>query len=553
MDKPKHKHLRSHRRTLYIVLFAVALVSLLTATVLSLLLLQRREDFRKASDYTFVKELLDQTEASDLYEILRPFVERERTVYEDEEAVREHLLTQLAPELITFSHADSHTADAPAYILYANGKETFLLTLSGKRTASGHPHWEVNSFSVSPQCALGNVVRVEVPHGALLTVNGIELAATQASRTDYHALTEFEKHLTDRIYCDSYAIGRFFLTPDITAVLDSYRLRAESVSGETLRFGYPSSYTSTVTLTVPYGAAITVNGIPVGTRYLTESGITYPHLTRFEAELPNLITAGVYQITDLFEEPTVVVTSGGVTLTADDNNAYRLPDNMTQSIVIAAPSYATVKINGVSLGASEISAENVEMPIGEGVTGFAMDRTRLTEYTVTGLLTAPVITATDANGFSLTPSPYYSANGRLLFACSPGGAVPSKEQLTLRTFARLYVHFIYSATNGQSANYRNCTDMTPSKSLAYSSLRTTFYTLYDAPVHRNLKYGTVEFLSYYPYSKSTMSAIVKIPFTSTLNGQALRHEVTMEILYIYSGAIRRIVNYKVLDTVTESE
>ena len=37
-----------------------------------------------------------------------------------------------------------------------------------------------------------------------------------------------------------------------------------------------------------------------------------------------------------------------------------------------------------------------------------------------------------------------------------------------------------------------------------------------------------------------------------LNGEKLSHTVTVEILYVYSGNIRRIVNYRVLEAVSES-
>ena len=533
-----------------IVLIAVAVFAILLSLIFTALLTRRVNDFKSASDYAFAEQVLSETTTEAFYNTLRPFVETHLTVYESGDTVKAALLRHIAAAHITFSRADTYTSEAPVYTVYLDSKEVFLLTLKGKKTLSGYPQWTVQGLEVSPRCELGNETSIEVPHGAMLTVNGHELLPIDAEKAPYQGLSEFEQSLSESIYCDRYTLGRLFLTPEISAVLNSYRLRAESVKDGTFRYGYPSSRTKSIAITVPYGAIITVNGVSVGTRYLVETGCAYPYLTRFESDIPNLITASVYQIPFLFEEPTVTVIRDGEVLTADSDYVYRLPAQDTKTAVIVAPSYATVRINGISLAQSEITKENLDLPIGEGVTGFAMDRPRMVEYTVSGLLTDPLITATDASGLSLTPSPYYSDDTRLLFACTPGGTVPDREQLTLRTFAKLYLQFVYSATNGQSTNYRNCTDMTPSSSLAYQTLRSTIYTLYDAPVHRNIKFGTIEYLGYYPYSKTSYSAILRVPFSSTLNGEKLNHVVTMEILYIYSGSIRRIVNYKVLETVT---
>ena len=483
-SSPSPTATRPRRRPLHrfsIILIVVAALAIVLSLTLIVLLHRRQNEFQNASDYAYTEQFLSETDAASFYEVLKPFIEEHLTVYEEAESVKASLLEQLSNGAITFSRSDTYTAERPVYTVYLNSKEAFILTLQKGSTLSGYPSWTVDSLTISPSCKLGNDICIEVPHGAIVTVNGRELLLIDAQKAPYHGLSEFEQVLSERIYCDRYTLGRFFLAPEVSAVLDSYRLRAENIEDSTLRFGYPSSHTKSITITVPYGAAVAVNGVSVGTRYLIETGCSYPYLTRFEREIPDLITASVYQIPFLFAEPTVTVTRDGEALTADSDYVYRLPAGETKTAVIAAPSYATVRINGVPLAASEISRERLDLPIGEGVTGFAMDRPYLVEYTVTGLLTDPLITATDASGFSLTPSPYYSDESRILFACTPGGAVPDREQLTLRTFARLYLQFIYSAKNGQSTNYRNCTDMTPSSSLAYKTLRSTFYTLYDAP------------------------------------------------------------------------
>ena len=269
-------------------------------------------------------------------------------------------------------------------------------------------------MTVSERNSLGTAVVLEVPHGAFATMNGIELDPASADPAPYHALSSFEASLAEQIYCDRYALGTFFLPPAPNVVLDGNRLRAETVVEGTLRYGYPTTATSMATITVPYGAVVTLNGIPLTDNHRVASGIPYPFLTRFEENIPGLTSSVVFQISGLFAEPEVVVTYNGSTLVPKEGTyTYYLPSDMTRDVVIAAPSYAIVKLNGSTLSGAEISAEGLQLPIMEGVSGYAKDRPYLTEYTVKGLLTEPTVSATDKNGRALAISSYHDRQSLL--------------------------------------------------------------------------------------------------------------------------------------------
>ena len=120
--------------------------------------------------------------------------------------------------------------------------------------------------------------------------------------------------------------------------------------------------------------------------------------------------------------------------------------------------------------------------------------------------------------------------------------MPDREKLTLRTFGREYVEYVYNGNNNLAANYKDITAMTPGSSSAYYALHALYKTLYNAPKYKNISVGTVEFIEYYPYTSTSMSVIMKVPFTATLDGVKYKFTVTMDVLYIYSGEIRRIVN-----------
>lgn len=518
---------------------------------LSLFAFLRYRSFLRASSYDFVREYLSEADEDLLFSAAEDYISQSITSYEDREAVFAAMKELLSSQNVTLARADAYTDQTPIYTLYVNGKDAFTLTLSRKGSFFGHPAWKVKELSVAEECHIGTSFVLEVPHGANAVVNGIELDPAMADPAPYHALSPFEPSLSSDIFSDRYSLGTFFLTPDVSVVFDGKRLRADTVEKGVLCYSYPASDVASATITVPYGSTVTVNGFTVGEEYCIATGVPYPFLSRFEETLSGLPTAVVYQISDLFESPEILVSYHDTPLVPKEGTyTYYLPETMTKRLVIAAPSYAVVKINGSTVSGAERTAEGLELPIMAGVSGYAKDRPYMNEYTIEGLLAEPTITAADPNGYPLPISAYYSTDDRIVITCTPSEDMPSKDQTTLTTFAKRYVKYVYSAYTGLETNYNSIISLTPGSSPAYKALQTTFYTLYNAPRHKNISYENVEYLAYYRYSSSSHSAILKIIFFTTYSGQRYYHELTLDVLYVYSGSSRRMINYTVLNTIS---
>jgi hypothetical protein len=273
--------------------------------------------------------------------------------------------------------------------------------------------------------------------------------------------------------------------------------------------------------------------------------VRYPFLTRFDEKKVS-ITSTVYRISGLFRDPDVRVVMNGAVLQQDGKGNYRLPDALSRSVTVTAPSYATVKVNGVSLGASEVIAYDIVPPIFDSVTGYDESRPTLVRYQASDLLTDPVLTAADAEGRALKVSPYDSAAGEIVFFFSETDPIPDKELRTVKTFAKLYILYEYGGPDNLTKHYNDVTSMTPGKSAAFQTLRTAYKTFAKAEAHKSIKVGTLSVVSYSPHSETVYSVIVKVPFSASLNGVAESREMTLEILYAYVGEIRRIINYRVL-------
>ena len=504
------------------------------------------------SAYEVAEKYVASVDREELLRLSREYLSGKLSPYEDGEAADASLEEFLKNGELTLSRAEDYSSSSPEFSLYVNGRYCFELTVKRKLLTFGGTKWKVKGISVPEDSDVASPLTLHVPKGATVTVNGEELERSDADPVRYYGLTELEESLSEEYYSESYFLGRFLAFPDVVVTLDGSRLTADTVENGTLRYPYPSSFVSGYTITVPYGSTVKVNGVTLDRSYLVDQGVTYPFLTRFEEDFTGLPTAMVYQLSSLFGEPDVVVTYGGSVLEDGGDMCYRLPEEMTETLTVLAPNYATVKLNGYTLSGGELTGSGIQLPIFEGVTSHAKTRPYLNEYTISGLLREGVLSAFDGNGKPLEISTYYSTPERIVFCCTRSSAMPDREKLTLRTFGREYVEYVYNGNNDLAANYKDITAMTPSASAAYYALHDLYKSLYNAPKYKSISVGNVEFIEYYPYTSTSMSVIMKVPFTATLNGVKYKFTVTMDVLYIYSGQIRRIVNYRILDTVSSA-
>ena len=512
---------------------------------------ERHERLLASSAYTFAEEYLSDMEVDRPVKVVWPYVTERLTAFEKEADVKAALARSLHPDRLTLSPDAAYTDEAPVFAVSADGKEVLTLTLERLETAyEKYPTYRVTAFTLSSQVNLGQEITLEVPGGASVTVNGVAVEGLTAERVPYRGLSPFEEAYAEDYVCERYLLGHLFLTPDVSVVLDTLRLHASDVEDSLIRYDYPLSLMSSVSLTVPKGSEVTVNDQTLTDHYLAESGVPYPFLTRFDENTAGLPTATVYRISGLFRAPEITVIWNGTALTDGGNGRYGLPDNLTQSITICAPEYAVVKLNGVSLGLSEEVGVRFELPILNGVTGYAEEnRPRMIRYTVTGLLATPTVTVTDKTGEPLPLCPYHTSEEELYYGIAEtDAAFPDKEMLTASTFAKNYIKYVYSGNYKLSTYYNNCVDMTPAKTLAYQKIKDLYKKVYHYPKHKSISFGTIEALHYYAYDNETYSVVLRVPFTAKLDGVTYSFEVDMEILYAYSGSIRRIINYEVLKT-----
>ena len=518
------------------------------ATLLFIIFLpSRNKELRLSSDYVYVTDFIKDENNTRLSALTLGFISENITEFEASEDVTSTLLKNISPKNLSIAKAESYSDDKPTYTIYSQGKVYFEIVLAENgKTVSGFDKWKIESLSIPKNSEIGAETTLEVPHGAKVLINGKELSSGYIleENSAYYALTEFESNLADTYKSDIYNLGVIFSHLEIEASLEENRLCVSEYSDNSIKVAYPFSMTSVYSFTVPGGAEVFVNGILVEKEYIIKSDFKYPFLSRFENNSANPPTALTYQVSGLFNEPTVTVSYRNEILKkAEQGNIYLLPESAFITYKIFVPEDSSVKINDIPLGASEITAKNVDFPIMDGLKNYVKDRPHLVEYTVSGLMNTPKVTATDKNGVALKADIYSSDNNFIYFSFPASSQVPENDLVTLKAFAKAYVKYMYSGTSGLSGNYTAVTDMTPGKSLAFTKLKNAYKSLYSSDVYKNIKFGEAEFSNYTAYTDNAFSCTVKLPFTATLNGENVERKITIDILYIFSGKIRRVINY----------
>ena len=157
----------------------------------------------------------------------------------------------------------------------------------------------------------------------------------------------------------------------------------------------------TLSLTVPAGAAVTVNSLPVDPRYAAEE-LDYEDITDLEKRFENVPTLVRYEIPGLYRNADVA--AEGQVLLSSDGEAYRFapPEGNSHSFRVLAPEDCSVTVNGALL-TREDSSDRIPMPVSVDVPEELQNflPTSLL-YAFDGLYSVPEITVTDPGGLPLT-------------------------------------------------------------------------------------------------------------------------------------------------------
>lgn len=508
------------------LLIAILVVILIAACVL--IHIVRVTDEYEKTDYESVIELAGNKK--ELIKIARGHADSSISDYESRQEV--------------FGYIENLIENATVTV---EGKSPYAILLNGEKAFDVfRPEEEDVGLTIS--CCLGTDTYAEFPKGTEVKLNGKSLKRPET--VPYVDLSEYELKYRDVYLSDRYHVGIMFNVPEWSAIFEGNDLEAPLLKDGVWYFSYPSSFTNDVTVCAPVGSEIIVNGMLVedaSTRSLTD----YPGISRFEEGTEGVPISFCQNIGRFFEEPLIeVLYHGGRLEQKDGEYTYLLPDTeYLEPIIVVAPSEYIVRVNGVTLSTDEMSETGIKSVLIDDIIAENYEitlRPEYTEYTVSGLFCMPEITCFDRDGEKIPQDADLGNASKTVFSLYSDEPMPDADAITVYSFAKSYVKYVFSASNGISQNLKTLCGYIPGNASAYGKLREMYSDLYNSPIYKNIACGEAEYTDYINYGEGIYGVTVSFPFTAKREGVTLDFNIKMEILYAFQGKIRRILNYNVL-------
>ncbi len=198
----------------------------------------------------------------------------------------------------------------PEVKAYLSGEELFIYRDEGK-----------DDFHAKYPSSWVNDYTVELPKGASLHINGVLATAVSANGKSEDTL--FQQGLEGMT--DIYVIEGLFKSPKIEASYNGIPLGEPKIDGTYYRYGYTKEMFLSLSVTVPEGATVTVNGVTLTETNSSSAPIPFSVWSSYPTvlsqymptnlknstgvQMPNFVT---YSVSELYSSPEVKVFLGSL-------------------------------------------------------------------------------------------------------------------------------------------------------------------------------------------------------------------------------------------------
>ncbi len=152
---------------------------------------------------------------------------------------------------------------------------------------------------------------VSVPEGAEVYVNDVRLTTEFISKkgADYPFLNPLELALENAPKSTEYTVSGLYNKPVFRVVYDGTELECTKDEKGKLLYAFVDAGVD-YTVSVPVDASVVVNGVDISGKaeYISQSGVGYPEVDAYAAELENPVQCVVYSLKGMFFSPRIKVT-----------------------------------------------------------------------------------------------------------------------------------------------------------------------------------------------------------------------------------------------------
>ena len=314
---------------------------------------------------------------------------------------------------------------------------------------------------------------------------------------------------------------------DVLRLVCSYDSASRTWNVESAALPELSAEARTLTVTVPEGTAVSVNGIALSKEYITDSNVPYDNITELESRFdfcPHRVT---YSVPGIYEAVSVdVEREGGVLVLSSDGTNWdcTVPDAAGYAFRLTAPQEASVTAGGVPLGEEQVVSHETlptHVDIPEELSG---SLPVYTVYAAGGLYSIPEFTATMPDGTVLQQTTDTDGN--------PSFELPGDEALYDECHERVeeYLREVAEYGAGHTA-YHNPNAYVVSGTSLSDYFRYAIDSLHWT-VGVSLEFGDVTSWGYVPLGESAFLCEAQANFTTKTNYQTKDITVNYELLWV---------------------
>ena len=363
-----------------------------------------------------IEKIIEKNDLSGWRQLLLTELPKTYPAYEDgARLAREVLADRLEVGEVTYLKYAATDRKNPVFLLLSDGIPMAEVTLRcDDERFFGVGEWDIAavSFRQSFFESLGvefRTVTVAAFEGSILSVNGCTIDRSSAEEGGrYPALLPCEEARSSEVPCDIYTLEGIYYEPEISATLNGSTLTVLTAADGTRYFSPGEGMTNSVSVTVPSGVTVSLNGVNTDKSWAQHSYTdgTLGALDEGGDGTPQLLE--VWRVDGLFFTPEITAQYSGkpLNLLSEDNGHYvfETPDECRFTLVVLAPRGAVVTVNGRTLdsasavpgGASLADLEGgMTLPGLYGVSGFEANSVvpAFDKYIVSGFLAHPTVTA----------------------------------------------------------------------------------------------------------------------------------------------------------------
>ena len=291
-----------------------------------------------------------------------------------------------------------------------------------------------------------------------------------------------------------------------------------------------SAAARTLSVTVPEGTALTLNGRVVDERYMTERKIPYPDMTDLELRFDSYPTMVRYEIGGIYEAVELTAQrDGGLTQLYADGSEWRftLPEGGQYSFLVEAPAEAVVTVNGTQLTDRELAATAgypTRLDLPEALQA-SLPFFRI--YSAGGLYTEPEISAVLPDGTVLIPET--GEGGLISFTSAPSGELQAAFHGRVEEFLRALCE--YGA--GHTARYSPNTYVAQGSALSPYITRASGSLYWTVGVTTN--YDEISSSDYVPLGDNAFLCSGHVVCSTRTKYQSVSFDLNYDMLWVREG------------------